>query len=109
VQRVAEQFSVNPRLLLALLEYRGQWLSSKTPDADQQAYPLGYRNVGYQGLYLQLGRAANRLNDGYYGWKSRGARTVRFRIIPRADRFGLERGTVGLQTMLAAIAPTING
>ena len=69
--------SVNPRLLLALLEYRSGWLTNKTPNADQQAYPLGYRNAGYQGLYLQLGRTANRLNDGYYGWKSRGARTVR--------------------------------
>lgn len=103
VQRVAEQFSVNPRLLLALLEYRGQWLSSKTPNADQQAYPLGYRNAGFQGLYLQLGRTANRLNDGYYGWKSRGARTVRFQDYSRARiASGLNAGTVGVQTMLAA-------
>jgi LysM repeat protein len=103
VQRVAEQFSVNPRLLLALLEYRSQWLSNKTPNADQQAYPLGYRNVGFQGLYLQLGRTANRLNDGYYGWKSRGARTVRFQDDSRARiASGLNAGTVGLQTMLAA-------
>jgi LysM repeat protein len=103
VQRVSQQFSVNPRLLLALLEYRGQWLSSKTPNADQQAYPLGYRNAGYQGLYLQLGRTANRLNDGYYGWKSRGARTVRFQDYSRARlASGLNAGTAGLQTMLAA-------
>jgi murein DD-endopeptidase MepM/ murein hydrolase activator NlpD len=103
VQRVAEQFSVNPRLLLALLEYRGQWLSNKTPNADRQAYPLGYRNMGYQGLYLQLGRAANRLNDGYYGWKSRGARTVRLQDYGRARiASGLNAGTAGLQTLLAA-------
>ena len=103
VQLVAEQFSVNPRLLLALLEYRGEWLSSRTPNADQQAYPLGYRNAGYQGLYLQLGRTANRLNDGYYGWKSRGARTVRLQDYSRARiASGLNAGTVGLQTMLAA-------
>jgi murein DD-endopeptidase MepM/ murein hydrolase activator NlpD len=103
VQRVAEQFSVNPRLLLALLEYRGHWLTNKTPNADQQAYPLGYRNAGFQRLYLQLGRTANRLNDGYYGWKSRGARTVRFQDYSRARiASGLNAGTVGLQTMLAA-------
>jgi len=103
VQRAAEQFSVNPRLLLALLEYRSGWLTNKTPNADEQAYPLGYRNMGYQGLYLQLGRTANRLNDGYYGWKSRGARTVRFQDYSRARiASGLNAGTVGLQTMLAA-------
>ena len=103
VQRVAEQFSVNPRLLLALLEYRGQWLTNPAPDADHQAYPLGFRNAGYQNLYLQLGHAANRLNDGYYGWKSRGARTVRFQDYSRARiASGLNAGTVGLQTLLAA-------
>ncbi len=103
VQRVAEQFSVNPRLLLALLEYRGEWLTNNTPDADQQAYPLGFRNAGYQGLYLQLGHAANRLNDGYYGWKGRGARTVQFQDSSRARiASGLNAGTVGLQSMLAA-------
>ncbi len=103
VQRVAEQFSVNPRLLLALLEYRSQWLSNPTPNADQQAYPLDYRYAGYQNLYLQLGHAANRLNDGYYGWKSRGARTVRFQDYSRARlASGLNAGTVGVQTLLAA-------
>ena len=103
IQRAAEQFSVNPRLLLALLEYRGEWLTNKTPNADQQAYPLGFRNAGYQGLYLQLGRTANRLNDGYYGWKGRGGRTVRFQDYSRARiASGLNAGTVGLQTMLAA-------
>jgi LasA protease len=103
VRRVAEEFSVNPRLLLALLEYRGGWLTNQAPNANQQAYPLGYRNAGYQGLYLQLGRTANRLNDGYYGWKSRGARTVRFQDDSRARiASGLNAGTAGLQTMLAA-------
>ena len=103
VQRVAQEFSVNPRLLLALLEYRGQWLSNPTPNADQQAYPLGYRYPGYQGLHLQLGRTANRLNDGYYGWKGRGARTVRLQDFSRARiASGLNAGTVGVQTLLAA-------
>ncbi len=103
VQRVAQEFSVNPRLLLALLEYRSQWLSNPTPDADKQAYPLGFRNAGYQGLTMQLGRTANRLNDGYYGWKGRGARTVRFQDYSRVRiASGLNAGTVGLQTMLAA-------
>ncbi len=103
VQRVAQEFSVNPRLLLALLEDRSQWLSNPAPNADQQAYPLGFRYPAYEGLYLQLGRTANRLNDGYYGWKGRGARTVRFQDNSRARiASGLNAGTVGLQTLLAA-------
>jgi LysM repeat protein len=102
VQRVAEQFSVNPRLLLAVIEYRGQWLSSATPDADSQSYPAGHKAVGTAGLYLQLSWAANHLNDGYYGWKYRAQQTIRFVDDTRARvAAGLNAGTVGVQTMLA--------
>ncbi len=102
VARVAQQFSVNPRLLLALLEYRGTWLSNAYPTADQQAYPVGFRHAGYQSLYLQLSYAANHLNDGYYGWKYRAQMTVRLADGTRARvAQGLNPGTVGIQTMLA--------
>ncbi len=102
VQRVAQQFSVNPRLLLAVLEYRGQWLSNPTPNAEAQAYPVGFRRAGYQSLYQQLSYAANHLNDGYYGWKYRGQQTVRLNDYSRVlVARGLNAGTVALQTMLA--------
>lgn len=102
VQRVAQQFSVNPRLLLAVLEYRGQWLSSATPTAEAQAYPVGFRQAGYQSLYQQLGYAANHFNDGYYGWKYRAMQTVRLADYSRVRMgTGLNAGTVGVLTMLA--------
>ncbi len=102
VQRVAEQFSVNPRLLLAVIEYRGQWLSSAIPDADSQSYPAGHKAIGITGLYSQLAWAANHLNDGYYGWKDRAQQTIRFVDFTRARLgAGLNAGTVGVQTMLA--------
>lgn len=69
VSLVARQYSVGPRVLLALLELRGGWLSNLTPDAGQQVYPLGYtRQTHYAGLYYQLMQAANGLNIGFYGW-----------------------------------------
>lgn len=69
VELVAVQYSVGPRLLLALLEYRGAWLSDPQPTEAQQSYPLGYnRGLYWEGLYFQLAQAANALNAGFYGW-----------------------------------------
>jgi LasA protease len=69
VSLVARQYSVGPRVLLALLELRGGWLSNLSPDATQQVYPLGYtRQTHWAGLYFQLCQAANALNIGFYGW-----------------------------------------
>ncbi len=102
VERVAEQYSVNPRLLLAVLEYRGQWLSNATPTADDLSYPVGFRRGGYEGLFFQLSYAANHLNDGYYGWKYRAQQTVRLADTTRVlVGRGLNAGTVGVQTFLA--------
>jgi LasA protease len=67
IDRVANNFSLSPRLLVAMLEYQAQGLSNPaTPDT---AFFLGYRNNNYKGLYLQLVWTANSLNNGYYGWR----------------------------------------
>ncbi|MGC9469656.1 MAG: LysM peptidoglycan-binding domain-containing protein [Anaerolineae bacterium] len=69
VDLVAQQYSVGPRVLLALLELRGGWLSNANPTPTQQLYPLGFmRGVYWEGLYRQLSQAANALNTGFYGW-----------------------------------------
>jgi LasA protease len=65
----AEQYSVGPRVLLALLELRGEWLSNPAPGPTQQVFPLGYDRASYwDGLYMQLCQAADALNTGFYGW-----------------------------------------
>ncbi len=68
VDLVAGNFSISPRLLLALLEYQAQGLSE--PAIPDTIYYLGYKNANYKGLYLQLVWAANTLNNGYYTWRS---------------------------------------
>jgi murein DD-endopeptidase MepM/ murein hydrolase activator NlpD len=70
VQRVADENSVNPRLLLALLEYRGGWVYGAPTDAGRLDYPLGFRIPGRTGLYQELSVAATQLNLGYYGWRA---------------------------------------
>lgn len=67
VELVALRHSVNPRLLLALLEYRAGWLSRTNVSDQAQQYPMGYVRPGSEGLYIQLSRVANELNWGFYG------------------------------------------
>lgn len=68
VQRVADENSVNPRLLLVLLEYRSQWLTSPAVNGSDDTYPLGNINVNYKGLYKQLSWAANEMLRGSNLW-----------------------------------------
>ena len=104
VQRVADEYGVGPRVLLALLEYQGHWLSDSAPDWQSVLFPMGFGDPNWKGLYKQLMRAANLLNDGYYGFKTRGYTTVRFADGTRAlVGPGLNAGTIGVQTMLAAV------
>ncbi|MBI5841788.1 MAG: LysM peptidoglycan-binding domain-containing protein [Chloroflexi bacterium] len=66
VARVAQNYSVNPRLLLAMLEYQSGWVTNPTPFNVE--YPIGLADTYHTGLYLQLTWAADTLNRGYYLW-----------------------------------------
>ena len=68
VERIAREYSVNPKLLLALLDYQSGWVSNPKPDPGTFTYPLGYSEGWHTGLYKQLAWAANMLNYGFYGW-----------------------------------------
>ncbi|GAB4570279.1 MAG: hypothetical protein Kow0077_04100 [Anaerolineae bacterium] len=102
VRRVAVDFSVNPRLLLGLLEYRSGWLFDPAPDGASLMYPMGYEQLGYEGLYRQLEWAANRLNAAYYGWRVRDQRWFTFSDGIRVNYgAGLNAGTVAVQYFLS--------
>jgi len=104
VQLVADRYSVGPRVLLALLEYQSHWLSNPTPDWQSIMFPLGFGDPNYKGLVKQLTRAADLLNDGYYGYKTRGYTTARFEDGARVLLApGLNAGTIALQTELARV------
>jgi murein DD-endopeptidase MepM/ murein hydrolase activator NlpD len=65
VDEVSLYYSVNPRLLLALLEYRACWVSEASPSY-QSKYPILQTGSTYAGLFSQLSWAANILNRGFY-------------------------------------------
>lgn len=58
VDQISRDYSVNPRLLLALLRY----CTDDMQNLEQAFIP----DAGYEGLFTQLSWAANALNRGYY-------------------------------------------
>ncbi|MGE5222626.1 MAG: hypothetical protein ACM3PY_09320, partial [Omnitrophica WOR_2 bacterium] len=107
VSRVAIENSINPRLLLALLEYQSHWVSGQPGNLAEQDYPLGYINLSYKGLFKQLVWAVNHLSVGYYGWREGLVTEIKFpegvtaRLAP-----DLNAGTVALQYYFSKIYDT---
>jgi len=98
----AEQHSINPRLLMALLEYQSGWVTNPRPAGDALTYPLGYVHAYRRNLYSQLNWAARLLATGYYGWRAGTLTELQFadgatlRLDPT-----LNAGTVALQYFFA--------
>jgi murein DD-endopeptidase MepM/ murein hydrolase activator NlpD len=86
VDLVAQNYSISPRLLLALLEYQAKALSEPQPDPDTLEYPLGNRSWDHKGLFLQLAWAANQLNNSYYRFRTSALTSIEHRN-GRIERF----------------------
>jgi LasA protease len=67
--RVAIENSINPRLLLSILEFQGHWVTGQPTNLAMVDYPLGHIDYQKKGLYAQLSWAVQMLNIGYYGWR----------------------------------------
>jgi LasA protease len=78
VDLVAMNYSISPRLLLALLEFHSGALSRPTATLDDQLYSMGYRSRKNSGFYQQLAWTANTLNNGYYNWRQGKLTTLEF-------------------------------
>ncbi|MBN1285604.1 MAG: LysM peptidoglycan-binding domain-containing protein [Anaerolineae bacterium] len=104
VQKVADNFSISPRLLLALLEHQSGWLLTALLDQFKIDYPMGYADENYAGLYGQLRWAANQLSYGYYGVRNRGMSAL---VFPDGTRLafapGINAGTAAIQYFFAQI------
>ncbi len=105
VKRVAENTSINPRLLLAVIDFRSHWVTS-VPATIDSTYPLGFHFSEYTGFYLECSLAAKLLNKGYYGWREGRINSLTFfngsvlHIQPQ-----LNAGSVALQYFFAQIYP----
>jgi LysM repeat protein len=104
IRRVATENSINPRLLLALLEYQSQWVYGQPPDLRARDYPMGKVDLATQGLYKQMVWAVNQLSIGYYAWREGRLVEINFkdgssaRLAP-----DLNAGTAALQYYFAQL------
>ncbi len=70
IERLAYENSVNPRLLLALLDYEAHWVRGKPESQFRTDYPLGYESYRFKGMFMQLVWGINQLSTGYYDWRA---------------------------------------
>ncbi len=70
IDRLARENSINPRLLLALLDYQGNWVTGVPDNFLKRTYPMGYQKEFKDGIFSQMVWAVNQLSKGYYGWRS---------------------------------------
>jgi murein DD-endopeptidase MepM/ murein hydrolase activator NlpD len=109
VERVAREYSVGPRLLLAVLEYQSGWVTQANPEATTRQYPIGIRDSWREGLYLQLAWAANNLSRGFYLWR---VNAVGVWLLADGSSVPIDAtinaGTAGVQQMFALLYDRAN-
>jgi len=103
VQLVALETSINPRLLLAILEYQAHWVRGQ-PDPSRVDYPIGFYVPGYRGLYKELSLTAKQLGTGYYGWRQGTISSLEFPDFTRLPLDpALNAGSVALQYLFSTL------
>jgi murein DD-endopeptidase MepM/ murein hydrolase activator NlpD len=106
VEITALNHSINPRLLLSLLEYNGHWVLGHPGSFSEESYPMGHADVNSTVLSAQLNWAAKEISVGYYSWRDGTLTDIEFkdgstlRLAP-----DLNAGTVGLMYYFAQIMP----
>jgi LasA protease len=104
VQLIAQDYSINPCLLLAVLEYRSGWLTKTNPDPSLGDTPFGFNDGWYVGLYRQLAWASIQLNSGFYRW---GANNVTKWMLADGSVVPVDAtinaGTAGVQNFFAQL------
>ena len=104
IMRVAIENSINPRLLMALLEYQSGWVLGQPVSQQSILYPLSYPDLSEKGLYNQLVWAVNQLSIGYYAYREGRLTEITFkdgvsvRLAP-----DLNAGTAALQYYFAQL------
>ena len=104
LERVATENSINPRLLLALLEYHSGWVYGQPGSEDDRTYPLGHIDPLKHDLYEQLVWTVNQISIGYYAYREGRLTSIQFtdgvsaRLAP-----DLNAGTAALQYYFAQL------
>jgi LasA protease len=104
IERLAIENSINPRLILGLLEYEGRWVRGQPVDVLHTEFPMGFNDYHYKGMTVQMVWAINNMSIAYYGWRAGTLTHVEFldgttlRLDPR-----LNAGTVAIQYLFSKV------
>lgn len=104
VDRLAIENSINPRLILGMLEFESRWVRGQPIDVLHTDYPMGFNDYRFKGMSIQLVWAINNLSIGYYGWRAGTLTHIEFqdgtklRLDPR-----LNAGTVAIQFLFSRV------
>ncbi|MBN1669259.1 MAG: hypothetical protein JW862_19355, partial [Anaerolineales bacterium] len=104
IELLALDNSINPRLLLALLEYQSGWVYGQPGNLAQRDYPMGQIDSEIRGLLRQMKWVVNQLSIGYYGWREGRLSQIQFRdgVSVRLAP-DLNAGTAALQYYFAQV------
>jgi LasA protease len=104
IYKVAIENSINPRFLLALLEYQSGWVYGQPSNLAKTNYPMGWIQADKKGLFAQLSLAVQKIMIGYYGWRDGTLTQIDFadgtsvRLAPQ-----LNAGTVAVQYLFSSL------
>ena len=104
IEKIALDNSINPRLLLALLDYQANWVTGQPSSETAENYPFGYIAEHKEGLLHQAIWAVNQLSIGYYGWREGRINEIHFKdgAVARLEPT-LNAGTVALLYYFAQV------
>lgn len=110
LKKVSLDYSINPLLLMALLEYKSHWIYEAPDTIAEQDYPVGWIDESSKGLYKQLSWAAQQLSKGYYGWRYSKISEIPYYKSPKPEQTiyfepSLNAGSVAVQYLFSQIAP----
>jgi LysM repeat protein len=104
IEKIAIENSINPRILLSILEFQSNWVLGHPANAGVNLYPIGTEDDMDTGLYAQMVWVSNQLSTGYYGWREGSLNEylfvdgTRMRISPE-----LNAGSVAVQYLFSKL------
>lgn len=104
IERLAIENSINPRLILGLLEYEARWVRGEPINLLRTDFPMGFNDFRYKGMTVQMVWAINTMSIAYYGWRAGTLTYLEFsdgtklRIDPR-----LNAGSVAIQYLFSRL------
>ncbi len=69
IMRLAYENSIDPRLILALLDFEAGWVRGQPESKSRIDYPMAQEDYHNVGMFGQMTWAVNELSFGYYGWR----------------------------------------